>query len=176
MAYTADDIIQWSKISQPLSARAEKKRLAVNGATVDIDHHVKLYVERKSVEWYNSQDTVDADYLYKISNWLWALTFPYGMEAQFIDGGSGGQVTPVTPSSRPSPLYFTVDATSYLANGDSSKTISDFMNYGLIFTRGGIPQSTVSTEPSYFSWNPATAEFTCTPAVVTSELIGLIPV
>ena len=127
MAYTTDDIILWGKISQPLSILGETKKKATVGGAIDKDHHIKLYVERKSVEWYIDQPSPDADILYTISNWLFALEGIWGLRAQYIDGGSGGQVTPVTPSSTdlPTPLDWEVTASSSpLADGETSATFT----------------------------------------------------
>lgn len=172
MAYTSDDIILWAKISQPLSFLGETKSLSQNGA-VDIDHHIKLYIERKSVEWYNSQATIDADFLYKISNWLYVLTFPYGLQAQFIDGGSGGQVAPVVPADTsgagPDDIDWLVDATltsqfAPLADGQRTVLLNgqngmpDLRGYQIDFYRGGVTQNTtpLGDGSSYYSWSKAT--------------------
>jgi hypothetical protein len=177
MAYTTDDIINWAKISQSLAAIKERKRTAATGATIDTDLHIKLYVEGKTVEWYNEQETVDEDTLYLISNWLWALCGPYGLEAQYIYGGSGGQIAPINPSVvLPEPYYFYVTGASFIPTGDSTKTFpGSWAGYNMVFSRGGIVQSEVATEPSYFTWNPATKEFFCSPAAVAGELFAIIP-
>lgn len=175
MAYTVPDILLWARISQALAGIGEAKKQYTTGETIDLDLDMKISLTRKDVIYAYEQDPT-SDETYQQANFLYALCFPYMLQAQFLDGGSGGSVTPVTPSSRPSPLYFIVADGTFLENGDTSKSIPDFLNYGLIFTRGGVPQSTVVTEPSYFTWNPLTAEFTCSPSIMTGELIGLIPV
>lgn len=98
MAFTTPDIIQWAKISQSLAVLNEAKKKALNGGTVDTDLHIKLYVERKSVEWEYNQDPASEN-LFQISNWLFALCGIYGLQAQYINGGSGGTVSPISPSS-----------------------------------------------------------------------------
>ncbi len=168
MAYTSDDIILWGKISQPYAARGEAKKRATRGATVDTDLHIKLYVERKTVEWYNNQSTQDADILYTISNFLFSLEGVYGLQAQFIDGGSGGQVVPITPSTTDIPddidweVGATADGDSPLANGQSSVTLNgtagmpDLRGYNIDFFRGGITQNTTPAPDgvsTYYSWN-----------------------
>jgi hypothetical protein len=188
MAYTTDDIIQWGKISQPLSILNETKKKAISGASVDKDHHIKLYVERKSVEWYNSQDTVDLDILYQISNWLFALEGIWGIKAQFIDGGSGGIVAPVTsaPTTLPDPLDWIVTSiasgTSPLSNGQSTVTLDgtngmpNLRGFNIEFTRNNLVQNT--TPPgdgsSYYSWNRVTGEFVAIPGVVTDERLRIL--
>ena len=174
MAYTADDIIQWGKISQPLSARGEYKTKAVDGGSIDENHHIKLYVERKTVEWYNGQDTIDEDILYTISNFLFALEGVWGMEAQFIDGGSGGIVAPTTTASTtlPDPIDWIVSATASgtapLAANESTVTLNgmsgmpNLRGYNIEFTRGSMVQNT--TDPgdgtTYYSWSRVTGVLT----------------
>lgn len=181
MAYATNDIITWAKISQPLAAKGSAKDEATIGRSIDINHDVKLYLVRKSVEWYNSQGTVDADILYLISNYLFALEGAWGAEAQFIDGGSGGIVAPVSPSSTaPTPYYFyipnTATSTAPIAAGQTSITLpATWAGRNIVFARGGIVQTTIVTEPTYFTWNSATRAFTCFPAAVLDELFSIIP-
>ena len=108
-----------------------------------------------------------------VANYLTWLCGKYGQQAQYvISGAGGGTVSPVTPSN-PSPIQFITSSTSYITTGSSSKTISSFINYNLLFTRGGIPQSTVDTEPTYYTWDKVTAAWTCSPALQEGELIQL---
>lgn len=111
MSYTIPDIINWAKASQALAAVNESKKRALNGGSVDTDLHIKLYVERKSVEWEYDQDA-SSDNLFQMGNWLYALCGQYGLQAQYINGGSGGTVSPLSPSSTASlisPLPITSD-------------------------------------------------------------------
>jgi hypothetical protein len=174
MAYATSDIIEWANMSQALAAIGEAKKNALAGAAIDKDLHIKIYVEKKSLEW-ELADDASSDNLFQIGNWVYALCFPYVLQAQ-QETGDGGQIAPITPAGRPSPYYFYVSSSSFIVTGGSSKTISLFEGYNLIFTRNGIPQSTVVTEPSYFTWDAESSEFTCSPALVEGELIGLIPV
>lgn len=190
MAYTTDDIILWGQISQPFAAIGEAKKRATLGSAIDPDLHIKLYVERKTVEWYNNQATVDTDILYEISNWLFALEGVYGLKAQFVDGGSGGQVVPITPSttSIPDPLDWEVAATATgvapLANGQSSVTLNgtagmpDLRGYNINFSRGGVTQNTTSLGDgsTYYSWNRSTGLFQLFGgAAQTGELMRIMP-
>ena len=170
MAYTTDDIILWGKISQPFSYQNEVKTLAQNGS-IDKDHHIKLYVERKSVEWYNSQADPDADILYTISNWLFALEGIWGLKAQFIDGGSGGQVAPVVPAdtgSSPDDIDWLVSGTASqyapLADGENFVILNgtggmpDLRGYNINYFRGGVTQNItpLGDGSTYYSWNRST--------------------
>jgi len=157
MAYSTDDIISWGKISQPLSAIGESKKKATVGSTVDTDLHIKLYVERKSVEWYNDQTTQDADILYQISNWLFALEGIYGLQAQYISNSGGGQIASIIRADTPEPLDFIVSGSSIITTGSSTVSLIQygFLGYNIELTRGGITQFT--TDPgdgtTYYSWN-----------------------
>lgn len=191
MAYTADDIITWGKISQPYSILNETKKKAVSGASVDLDHHIKLYVERKSVEWYNDQDTIDADILFQIANWLFALEGIYGIQAQFVDGGSGGIVAPVTTASTtlPDPIDWlvsaTASATAPLSTGQSTVTLDgtngmpNLRGFNIEFTRGSMVQNT--TDPgdgtTYYSWDRVTGVFALLNGVAAEgERMRILPV
>lgn len=181
MAYTAEDIIVWAKISQALASVGERKKAATRGDAVDPDHAIQLYVERKTVEWYNDQPSKDADILYKIANFLYALTFPYGLKAQFIDIGSGGQVAPVTPSAGnfPDPLDFIVNATNtpFLA-GETTVTFPQFIGYDIEFYRGGQPQYTTNPGDgsTYFQWNKNSGQMTIYTAANIDEPFRIVPV
>lgn len=190
MAYSTDDIILWAKISAPLALVGEDKRKHTDGEAVDVDLHTKLYIERKTVEWYNSQTTIDADILYQISNWLFSLEGIYGLEAQFVDGGSGGIVAPTTTASTtlPDPIDWTVSATASstapLADGEASVTLNgtngmpNLRGYNVEFTRNNATQNT--TDPgdgsTYYSWNRTTGVFALlNGAAYTGEKLRILP-
>lgn len=119
----------------------------------------------------------DYDGLYAPAQYLFELEQKFAYKAaNIVDGGGGGSVAPITPTTLPDPYYFIVSSSSFIVTGASSKTITSFIGFNLIFTRGGIPQSTVTTEDTYFTWDSSTGAFTCSPAVYVGELIGLIPV
>jgi hypothetical protein len=133
----------------------------------------KIYMIGKSVK--RVFDTNPADpTLTKTANHLYDLLGVYGVQAQ-AKSGSPGNIASVTPVVSASPKYFIVSGTSFLSTGESSKLIPEFRGFGLILTRNGVPQTTVITEPTYFSWDSVNYLFTCTPAVADGELIGLIP-
>lgn len=104
---------------------------------------------------------------------LW-LYGKYSLQAQnIISGSGGGTVSPITPNN-PLPYQFYVAASgTLLVDGQSSVTISTFINYNLLFIRGGVPQSPVNTEPSYYSWDKTTGAFVCTPAASLKELFQI---
>lgn len=101
----------------------------------------------------------------------------YGLQAQYIISGSGGgTVTPGTGGTRPTPLEFVVASTAYMVDGQSGLTIPSYIGYNLSFSRGGIDQSTVNSQSSYFSWDRNTGTFTCVPAAADGELFIIKPI
>lgn len=121
-----------------------------------------------------NNDVSQDDTLRGTANYLVWMCGRYGLQAQGIIAGSGGGSVIPVPMAAPLPYQFIVDAsTSFIIDGASSKTISLFVGYNLLFTRGGIAQSTVSTESSYYSWDKTTGLFSITPAAVTSELFQI---
>ena len=175
MAYDISDIIDWAKASQPLSAKGEAYNAATKGGSIDPDLHIKLYIERKSLEYAYEQEPSDDD-TFMIGNWVYALMGAYAFEAQENSGG-GGSVTPVTPTTnRPSRIDFIVSASSFLPTGTTTYTFpASWEGYNMDFIRGGFSQSQVNSEPSYFTWDRTTREFFCSPALNAGEIISLIP-
>lgn len=123
--------------------------------------------------------TLDPDYdgLQAPANYLYELEQSFAFKAaNIVDGGGGGQISPATPTTLPTPYYFIVDDNSFIANGETTKTFpASWQGYNMVFARGGVTQTDVTSEPSYFTWDSQTLEFTCEPAAVTSELFAIIP-
>jgi hypothetical protein len=109
-----------------------------------------------------------------VANYLLWLCGTFGSEAQYvISGTGGGSIVPINPAANP--IEFEVSPTSYIPNGDSTKVITSYLGYNLIFVRGGITQSTINTGGSYFSWIKTSGLFTCYPPAATGELFQLYP-
>lgn len=123
--------------------------------------------------------TLDPTYagLQAPANYLWELCQKFGFKAaNIVDGGGGGQVTPITPTTLPIPYYFIVDGSSFIATGETTVTLPlSWSGYNVLFARGGITQTDVSTESSYFSYNTDTREFSISPAAAEGELFAIIP-
>lgn len=133
---------------------------------------ITIAIVTDALAWAYASNPTESN-LRLVANYLTWLCGRYGQQAQYIISGSGGgTVSPISPSN-PSPIQFIVSSTSYIVTGSSSKTISSFINYNLLFTRGGIPQSTVDTESAYYTWDKTTAFFTCSPALQEGELVQL---
>lgn len=120
---------------------------------------------------------IDPDYsgMTQCCLYLWELMGKYGIGAMAYTGG-GGSISPITPDTMPDPYQFEVSASSFIVTGQSSKTISNFIGYNLIFVRNNIPQSTVDNGGSYYSWDRITGLFTCSPAAQATELFQLYPI
>lgn len=174
MPLTVQQIINIAKISQYLS-KIDVAKGAMFGKRIAPSTPIVLYMERKAVEWMYNLDPTNSS-LPLTSNYLYSLCRGYNLQAQGITGG-GGSVSPVTPGTSPSPLQFIVDAsTSFMIDGQSSVTITQFIGFNVLFARGGIPQSTVITEPSYYTWNKTTGLFTISPQAFTGELFQIYPI
>lgn len=130
-----------------------------------------------ALDWGNSGGAQTAESLRATANYLIWLRSKWGQEAENItQGAGGGSVVPGGGSSIPDRVDFIVSVSSFLPTGTSSTTLLSFVGYGLDFIRGGISQSTVTSESTYFTYNRLSGGFTCSPALVEGELIALIPV
>lgn len=178
MAYTPLQIIGWAAVCQPLARIGESKKRANTGGNIDTDLDMKLLMTRLDCEYEYAQDPA-SDNLFSMCNYLLSLCGVYLFEA--ITATGGGTVTPINPITPvvavPDPYFFAVDSsTSFIITGETSKTITDFIGYNLVFVRNGITQTTVTSEPSYYSWDRSSGLFTFSPASAETELFGLIPV
>ena len=175
MSLTVAQIINIAKISQYLS-QIDIAKGKMFGRRIAPSTPIVLYNERKAVEWLYDLDPTDGS-LVLTSNYLYSLCRGYNLKAQSVTGSGGNVPTPVSPSTIPTPLQFIVAASgNSFNNGDTSATLTTFIGYNLLFARGGVPQSTVSTEPSYYSWNRVTGLLSISPAAVTGELFQIYPV
>jgi hypothetical protein len=172
---TTLQIINVAKISQYLAIRDITVK-GLFGGGVDLSLPNKIYNLRKSIEYWYDLDPSDTS-LVTTGRYLMAICGIYGQIAQGITGGSGTVAAISGTTGAPPPYDFKVDAsTSFIIDGQSTKIITLFLGYNLLFTRGGIAQSTVTTESSYYTWDKATATFTCVPAAITSELFQIYPI
>lgn len=179
MSYPTSDVITWAKGSQALAGIGEYKKKVLRGGNIDSDLARKIYVERKSLEWQLSQNPTDSDnILVGQTNYVYDLCFPYMLEAQFISGGGGLVIDPVS-SGLPMPYDFEITASSNpLADGQDTVTLSSFIGFNLIFNRGNIPQSSFKPVAggSYYTWNRITGLFQSFPAATSGEIFQIVPV
>lgn len=172
MAISISNIIRIAKASQYL-ATLDIQKGSLFGKRIAPSTPYVLYLERKAVEWMFDLDPTDIT-LPLTANYLYSLCRGYNLEAQNITGS--GSVASVNPATAPDPYNFEVSASSFIATGATTKTISTFVGYNLLFVRNGIPQSTIDLGSSYYSWNRDTGLLTISPAAVATELFQLYPV
>lgn len=180
MPFSVIQIINIAKISQYLAA-ADAAKGSLFGERKIPETAKILYMERKAVEWLYNLDPTNSS-LTGTANYLYSLCRGYNLEAQnILNIGGGGSISPITPSGGlPEPYDFEVGVatspTAPLANGDSSVTLSSFIGYNVEFIRNNIPQNTTNVGNSYYGWNRVTGLFTVSPAVVTGELLRIVPI
>lgn len=173
MAYSVQQILQIAEISEYI-ARTNEQKGSLFGQRISPYTSTVLYMERKGVQYIYDNDPTDST-LTQTAWYLYSLCRGYNLKASnILNGGSGGSVSPVTPTIPPVPYQFIVAASGNLINaGESSVTISAFIGFNLLFARNGIPQSTVNTEPSYYSWDKETGLFTISPGAILGELFQI---
>ena len=176
MAYSIPNIIQWAKASQALAAIGEGKNLATRNGTIEDGLDVKLYTERKSLEYAYAQDP-SSNQTFLVGQGVLALCGQYIFEAQEATG-SGGSITPITPSNAPDEYDFEVSASSFIADGDSSVTFPpSWEGFNILFVRNNITQSKVNQGGTYFSWDKTTRTFTLINGNAnTGELFQIYPI
>lgn len=177
MALSYSDIIAVAKISQYL-AENDVLKGSLFGARVAPDTGRILYCERKAVEWCYNLDSAD-DTLTLTTNYLYSLCRGYNLRAQRIYASSGGgSVSPADVASAPTPIQFNVGAATAIITDATSGVISTFVNYNLLFVRGGVPQTTVNEGggATYYSWDKVTGTLTVSPAAIAGELFQLYPI
>ena len=168
---TVAQIMDIWPIAQYLAANDIQNRRNNSGA-VDITLPQKIYSIGTSVQRTYDADSTD-DTLPLTARFLYALCGKYGLQASVVMQTSG-TVSPVTPNVPTVPYQFNVAASGNLINeGESSVIISAFIGFNLLFVRNGIPQTTLTTESSYYSWNKDTGLFTITPSAILSELFQI---
>jgi hypothetical protein len=135
----------------------------------------KIFMEYTIINTIYENDN-DYDGLQGAANYLYTMLSKYSFKAASIVTGDGGEVAPVTPDATPEPYDFEVSGSSFIATGASTKVITAFIGYNVMFVRGGIVQSIVNIGGSYFTWDRDTGDFFCSPEAFAGELFQIIPV
>lgn len=176
---TIQQQITYATISQYLSEIYIQKG-TMFGSRVDPKLPTTLYMERKAVEYLYNLNSTNTN-LPKMGNYLYSLCGQFGLVAQGITVGGGGN-PPIVPTFSPAPIQFVVDAsTSYIIEGETTKVISIYAGFNLLFVRNGIPQSTVDDGVNtYYSWDKPTGTLSLLKngvpdGAVVSELFQLFP-
>lgn len=176
MPLSIPDIISIAKISEYLAADDIAKG-SLFGTRIAPKTPRILYMERVAVEGRYNLDPSDTT-LTLTSNYLYSLCRGYNLKAQgILSTGGGGAVSPISPASAPTPIQFTVSASSMIPTGGTTVTISSFLGFNLLLVRGGIPQTTVNDGDggTYYSWDKSLAQLTIFPAANLGELFQLYP-
>lgn len=139
--------------------------------SIPFDLPQKIRNLRKPIEYRYALDSSD-DTLGATSDYMISLCWNVnGAKAIILNPGTVGGIL---AGSTPNPYQFEVDAsTSFIIDGQSSKTITAFIGYNLLFVRSNITQSTVNNGGSYYSWTKATGSLIIYPAANTGELFQL---
>lgn len=171
---TIAEKIRIAKINGYLINIAIKKG-GLNGGGIDVDLPLKIRNVRKSIEYRYALDPSDTT-LEGVSNYMLSMCI-YVNEARgiiFNPGTTPGTIAGTTPS----PYQFIVDAgTSFIIDGQSSKTITSFIGYNLIFVRNGSTQNTSADgSGSYYSWSKTSGTFIMYPQAYTGDVLGLFPI
>lgn len=133
MPYSTQNILDWSAGSQPLAFIGERKKQALQGGAVDLDLHKKIRLERASLQWQFDQDPTDADgILYGQGNYVYALCFPYILEAMNAQGG-GQVIVPGTGVGMAFPFVITsadfeADGVTYINSNIGGIDLMIFIN------------------------------------------------
>lgn len=174
---TIAQIITRGDLSVPLSANYNAKQAMYSPALAAPNSPVLIAMVTDALRWANDRPEIyTQNDLLQIADYLIWLTGKFGLQAANTTGG-GGSVTPITPGSggNVNRIDFIVNGSSVIAEGEDTVTFPQFIGYNIDFVRGGVSQSTVNTEDSYFTFNKTTGEFVCVPAAVASELFSIIP-
>lgn len=172
---TVPQVINNGYIASYLAAIYNNNQKLFGGAIAAPKSSITIKMVADALSWGYSGGAQTAASLLSVSNYLIWLSGKFGLEASVITG-SGGSVVPIVPTiTTPSRLDFVVSGTSLIPSGGSSVLLTNFIGYQLDFVRNGISQSTLSSEPSYFTFNSTTGSFTAVPALQAGEVVALIP-
>lgn len=173
---TIPETILNGELSVPLAANDNSKGSLFGGRLSSPTSPVTIAMVTDALNWmYGSTGSYTDQEMTAVANYLIWLMGKYGLQASNITG-SGGSVTPIVPGGlTPSRIDFEVSASSYMVTGATSATISQFVGREIDFIRGGISQSTLSSQPSYITWTKATGALTVSPALAATEIIAIIP-
>jgi hypothetical protein len=158
-----------------ISNAIQKGGLYASG--IDLLLPQKIYNIRTTIQYLYELDPSDTS-LQSTTNYLYAMCGRFALAAQSVLQIAGTIAGTSGAAGSPDPYQFTVAASgTFLIDGQSSKTITAFIGYNLLYVRGAITQYEVNDgSGSYYSWVKGTGSFTTYPAVVTSEIIGLFPI
>lgn len=165
--YTIPQIINISKAAQVITSKWIQQGVLWNNGALDPMRPYLIYFVRKTVEYYYNHDQ-NFDGLYNVALYLFGLC-PVEAIGYVVDGGN---VTPVNPPAMPypQPIEFDVDSSTFFANGDTTKTLpTTWAGFQIMIFRNNLEQRLLTTDPTYYSYNPNTRTIIISPAAVTTE-------
>lgn len=141
-----------------------------------------IYVENDSLRYLYEADPTNES-LDEVANYVWSLCVYTLQGYNIYSSGNGGTIVPIVPGNvMPQPYDFFVSASSFIADGISSITITLFIGYNIEFYRNGIIQYTTNDgQSTYYSWDRTTGLFTISVAAsgdgtpATSEHFRISP-
>jgi len=165
-------MLQYADISIYLGAKEYEEEKYYNW--VDETERLEIIdIIKDVIRYYQPYYLGDKDYD-KIVNYLQSLIGKWIQDASIVSnntfGRTVGGITPVPTTTLPFPIQFIVTSSSFISNGQSAAAIDSFIGYNILFTRSGIQQSNIITEPSYYTWDRASGVLIFSPAAITEEL------
>lgn len=157
-----------------ISNAIQKGGLYASG--IDLLLPQKIYNIRTTIQYLYELDPSDTS-LQSTTNYLYAMCGRFALAAQSVLQIAGTIAGTSGAAGSPDPYQFTVAASgTFLIDGQSSKTITAFIGYNLQFIRNGIPQSDISSQPSYYTWSKTTGNFSISPMAYDDELFQIFAV
>lgn len=176
---TVQRILELAPTSCRLAKDYKAKRSGLFGGTrAAITQPEWIYAVYKILnKIYTTDPTYEATAQQQVANYLFELCQKFAFKAaNIVDGGGGGSIAPITPTVKPSRIEFEASPTTFIPEGETTVQLPvSWDGWNVEVERGNVPQSTLSTQPSYFSYDEDTRELILTPAVQSGELIAIIP-
>lgn len=174
---TTGRILELAPVSCLLAANKTAKG-SLFGPPVDPKLPITIYMVNKILKRiYDLDPTYDG--VYVVGIYLYELIARYANRAAaIVDNNTGGQVAPPSGITIPNAYDFIVSDSSFIATGESSITITEFIGYPVNFSRGEMMQHTTPTEDgftTYYSWNIVTGLFTISSPATAGERFRIMP-
>lgn len=156
---TIAEIVNVYPIAQYLAAiYIGRKGLYAGGKTVLLPQKIRNI--GKSVQRIYDNDPGDST-LPLTANYLWTLCGIYGLQALSVIQQEGS-ISSIASISAITPYDFDVDATSFIATGDTTKVFpAAWRGRSILLIRAFTPQTTtIPSFGTYYSWDSVTAALT----------------
>lgn len=170
------DVPTIARISSALVVNYNARQAFFSPALAAPKSPVLIRMAADAMQWAIDGDNLTDAELRGLANYVIWLCNPFAMIAQGMIGAGGSTTTLPSGALRPARIDFVVSASSQFPTNSTGGSISSFIGYNLDFIRGGLAQSQVTTESTYFTWTRATGVLFISPALADGELISIIPV